>query len=767
MKKIIIIVSLLIGLVSIKADYAYSSDLSNAVSALKIMAGDAVTYPDADVDGNGKVELQDAVCALQILAGLRAERPDIVLFVPTDTDKITLAWLGSDNNPTSSDEMNYEVHLSEQENFEPSVSTRRAAVKGEIQKEITGLETGTTYYAVIVAVDKEKNQTKGKYGSVTTFALPVIKSSITSETDSNLGLNNGVQNGTEYTYPKTADSELPQVGSVLFANVGEDVYMRKVNSVNTTSGNIVVQTGDAELAEVFEQATVDTNLTLFDVNEVSAKSVRRADGSRYSVARWKDDLLVAEHIDHSAETDDISLAPGLKTGEHVIRIKRGIEEQAGVSAGVSFTPALNNRILWKKTPHGIEITGAEVIAKGTLSAYIDAYYNFSAAGSVEKEIPFPLFTRTFTTRYMLGAVPVYQRTTFSLKALISASAESEIKANANAKASAGIEMGVRYNIQTGAWDVIPLSPDFQKSFTADISVHGGVHGEVRLIPNIQVEFYRMLAADLSIEPFLAGDIQAETMGKADIIQGFGYLKTQLTQLDFYLQAEGFIGVSFGVFSKKTALLEKTKIYTSPKWMLFNLPKLEVSGGSGKVGEPISLTAITTDGTNNPFDSGSIRWLVYPPDKGSVTEKSSSLELDDNGNYKISITAEFVAKEEDTYTVFFSGNSKLGEPFGRQFAFTEISFSNNLSGEWLLDSTVITISQTGQQVDAVYKTLPSSAENDYGWKSGDQAVYGTIEGQAITGKIQLHFPIKYKTLCPDKWSSYKDIVFTISEGLEYS
>jgi hypothetical protein len=661
---------IVLAVVCITAGTAYSgsAELRYAMSALKTLAGYDVADSDADMDGNGKIGVEDVICGLQIAAGLRLSNPDIVLAVPEDTDRLKLAWLPVSDDSTTADKITYEVHLSKDEKFQPSPATLKATVAGETQKEITGLETGTAYYALVIAADPDGNRsTKRDYRQITTFSEPAVVSSTTKfNEDENLGLTGATQDGSNYIYPAAADAKLPEVGSLLFSKVGEDTYLRKVEAVNTVADTVVVQTGDAELAEVLEQATVSSEIKMFDIDEAAGRSAHRSDidakrsvrsdGSRHSVIRWKDELLVAEQTDYASKNDEVSVSPGLRSGEHVIRISKDSEESAGVNAGVTFTPRFESRISWKKDPlKGITISSGSVIAKGTLSANIDAFYNFKGSASFEKEIK--LFSRSFGSVYFVGAVPVYQRNTLTLKAVVKASASSEIQANANAGASASIQIGARYNPATEAWEVIPPSPSFEKSFTADISLHGGVHGEVRLIPNLEVEYYRMLAIDISVEPFLTGDIEAELMGKADILEGFGYLKAQLTKFEFALQAEAFVGVSFGIFSKKFPLLGKTQVYQSPRWVLFSLPKLEVSGGSGKVGEPISLTATTTDGAKNPFDNGSIRWDVYP-NKGSLTQGSS--------------TTTFTPSEIGTYTIFFSGHSRLGDPFGRQFVYAEVN-----------------------------------------------------------------------------------------------
>ncbi|NJL60413.1 MAG: fibronectin type III domain-containing protein [Desulfobacteraceae bacterium] len=329
---------------------------------------------------------------LQMIAGLRGENPDIVFLAPTDTDKLTLAWLPTSNDSTASSEMKYEVHLSEQSNFQPSDATRRSTVTGDAQAKIEGLKTGTTYYAVIVAVDKSGGKTKGRYySSAKTFANPLIQSNAVVNIDSDLGLNGAVQNGTQYVYPKTAGATLPASGSILFGKVGQETYMRKVVSATATADSIIIETADAELSQVFDQAAVSTGTKLFNIGQVAAQSAQRSvrsDGSRHSVIRWKDDLLVAEQTDHAGETEDVSLSPGAGDNEYRIHVKRD-SDSAGVEPKIEFTPSIDVNVDWHyDLLKGVVINGAQVIARGTLSAELRAFYNFSSSGTVSKENSF-------------------------------------------------------------------------------------------------------------------------------------------------------------------------------------------------------------------------------------------------------------------------------------------------------------------------------------------------------------------------------------------
>ncbi len=69
------------------------------------------------------------------------------------TAKVT--WQAATDDMTTPEQMGYEIHVSETANFTPSDATRRTQVFGVTEAEISSLETGKTYYVLVVAVDKQ------------------------------------------------------------------------------------------------------------------------------------------------------------------------------------------------------------------------------------------------------------------------------------------------------------------------------------------------------------------------------------------------------------------------------------------------------------------------------------------------------------------------------------------------------------------------------------------------------------------------------------
>ncbi|CAK8710936.1 hypothetical protein GCAAIG_00120 [Candidatus Electronema halotolerans] len=86
----------------------------------------------------------------------------------------------------------------------------------------------------------------------------------------------------------------------------------------------------------------------------------------------------------------------------------------------------------------------------------------------------------------------------------------------------------------------------------------------------------------------------------------------------------------------------------------------------------------------------------------------------------------------------------------------------LSGYWYYthNGYELNMSQNGDQLTATYTNLSSDAT----FNIGDQAFYGTLKDNNITGKIRSRFPIEIKEVCPNNWEIWADVNMTLSDDL---
>lgn len=623
----------------------------------------------------------------------------VVLTTPNDTDKVTLAWEAASDDNTPAQEMTYSVHYAQNADFAPSASTLYKKVEGETQLTITGLTAGSTYYFLVIATDRDGNESATyKYVMGATMKAPVILSDTTPLLQAqDIGLVNPTINGSNFTFAYTGKETLPTTGSIL---IGEDStgagYLVKVVGAFVSGNQLVVQTTDGSLDEVIKQGEIRNTITLFDVSETDSQVVaaglvagQSSASNDKNVVQWSNKLLRVEQftetnqnglsVKHTQGTNRYLVKPaGFTSGATFKAATGSVSEEFVYDVNLDFTPDLQTDCEWEVGLGGVSLTKGELLLSGTLSMDATAKYNFTDERAFEKEYVFTAFTRKYRMRYMVGSVPVWQDITFTLTAQLSSTATAAIDANAESNMTRKVEFGVRYNPVSNVWE--PISPQTSKaeSFKADLSVKGGVDSEIRLIPNVEVKFYRAVAADLSLEPYISNSIQAEMVENADFLEGyFPPGITQLTTFDASLGAECFVGANLSILSKKYPVLSKTKVCEIPIYDFFSLPELNLTQtdqGEG-LGEFL-LEAEVVDGGNDPFNNSSIKWNFYPADVGTLTVDSNPRKA----------TFQFNNSDQKA-TVFFSGYGKLGE-IGRQFVNYEISSNAITYFDMLGESSII-------------------------------------------------------------------------------
>ncbi len=622
--------------------------------------------------------LQNGVCVIPF-SGIT---PEIVQITPSSTNSMTLAWLPV-SMTVPANQVAYSIYVSTTDNFTPNASNLYSTVIGQTQTTLSGLNTATTYYAIVIASDQQGNTISGiKYVSATTFNAPLLfNSTIAVASSDALGLGLYTQNGNTLSFNRTAGSKAPAFNSLLVAHGSDGYQLLRVDNVATSGSTIDVTTRPASLSDALDQATVSNNMLLFDVASTSstvstaaapstmmqAMSAKLPNGNRQSQINWDNQLLTAQQTDYAYQDNQLTVTPQNIPGQYRIAFNaeeptaNAATEAVTFNAAVKFTPSLQTDLRWS-VANGIE--SGVLMATGVLSFDASVVYDFQAAASYTPA-PFVLSTKKYTSLYFIGEVPVYQEVTLTVSAKVTASASAKINASTEAKAAETVTVGATYNPGTGWTPVFnqSQSQSQSQSVTAQININGGVTAEVRLIPEIQVKFYKVISGTLAVEPYLEGNIKAEQISTDPLILAhFTPPWLQPTQFDVNLGVESNISVALTTLFGNITPLPKTTI-AGGKTKLFSLPALKLSTSSNpiRVGEVTDIQLVAYNGVNDKFNSNSIDWRVIPDTptaSASIVPKDClSLPGDQVG---VICHANLTMQTPGRFHVFASGYGLLGE-----------------------------------------------------------------------------------------------------------
>jgi len=604
---------------------------------------------------------------------MEEKNPALSLMVAKDTDKIEIAWIPGSDGKTPVDQIQYQLYLSSTDNFIPGPSTLKKTVTNTTQAEITGLVSDTLYYGKVVAVYATSSSNPSNGLQTKTYKDPVQQNPamVVAQADE-LGLgSHTTTDGSTYTY--SSNGTLPTSGSTLFSeDTAGGMTLRRVTSASASAGTVTVYTTDASLVDVLNRGSVYSSFQLFDVASqakalpassskiATAKSMTAKDGSQSARIVWKDRLLSAEQINYAYNEKELVVTPQGKISMiKLVEPKTDSTFTASVTA--EFEPELITTAEWGGYIFK-ELNSAKVAAKGTLSLTALAQYDFAAAGEVSKEMQ--LFKRTWTSVYTAGPVPVYQEITLYMDVETSASAEAKIQATATASLTEEVEVGATYN----GSDWVPyIIHGESKSLNASLSIVGKAEAEIRLIPKVEVSFYKVSCANLTMEPFIGSSLTfQETTNNLDFLAANPTRLIQLTSFSASLGLESNMSASLSALGQHWEVLAPTCLLGSDPnckigfddLPLFSIPGFQLSTTSTSETQTTFQLKVT-DGMLNAFDPSSVKWEVFPIG-GTITPGSCT-----KAGTITTCTATFTPGGEEEYTVFASGYGQLGEA-GRQF-----------------------------------------------------------------------------------------------------
>ncbi len=626
-------------------------------------------------DEYGAVSREDLVFAITTDDSAPTVK-SFVFFVSGEPTEATLAWLPAVDNATPAYKIQYRLYASALEFFTPDASTLKGSYQGEISATVTGLTVDTLYYFKLVAIDAAGNETmQANYANLTTASVSAVPSGeiVNEATKLNLGaLDISGANNDVYAFAVNENTVEPEIGSFL---IGEDAngegYLRKVESVDNNQTTLTLETSQASFTDVLETASFSTTTHLRSVadEQVAINKLRSQQSSQSNVsvvnpsAIWKEQLLSITESGAIPQTSNRKLkSPAANSTQRLKSTPFVLTPNASVklTGDFFFEPVVKSDIHWSF----FSVDRYEADVSGHFSFDGSIEFNYKAAAPEVDEL-IQVFTRTFTSRYIIGGVPVYQDTILTLSAQFQVNeAKIAIAAKVDNHLSAEVSFNTVY--ENGVWTNTPIS-GFNKSLTATATVKGNVLAEIRLIPEVKLRFYKIASVAVSVEPFLTGELAVEAVTQVDLIgEGPGLLSEY-----GFTKFDSSIGVDVNFYTDLT-ILKKTiarypatgsnNLYTN-NWQLFGLPKLEITTDKKNppsIYSPMTLTGQTTPYTNsfgdtNPIDPNSLRWATFP-DISNGAGATFNWQPDKHG---------------EIFSVYFIGNStKLGD-IGQQFLVQEI------------------------------------------------------------------------------------------------
>ncbi len=588
----------------------------------------------------------------------------LILAAATDDDELTLRWLEATEDVTPPGEMTYLVYVDQQPSFTPTADNLIATLGGSLQLVAKGFDPGTTYYALAVARDGAGQTSPGRrYLQVSTPQFPTITSAdVPLEWTEELGLGLPlVVEPQRLVFQNGEGVEVPTVGGVLVGafSADGDGFARSVTSVATTNEQVEVFTSETSLDEVVDQYDFAAAAALVEPTEEDeggllgrASAVRAQSFPRGSI-RQSD------------------FTPRNESGRYLVRHRDLDLGEISVEVDLAFEPSVLIDAEWSLG--GLE--QARLVAAGEMDFSATVRYEFEGAGSYDPE-PVHLFTRSWTSVYVVAGVPIYQRVTMTVFLEMDATATTEITAETTASIGAGIEAGLVFDEGSGWQPISDLSTS--RSLEADLEIHGSVDASVRVVPQLEVSFYEALSGRISVEPWLEGSILVE---ESTLPLCF---PVQLQAFDVEGGLDCNVSADLSLFN--TVFFGWEAQVCDPSWPLFSLPAFAeptlVAMGTG----PVDVSAGVQDGVNNPLDEDSIVWSVSP--SGATLEPGSD---------PLEATLSCIATSN--YQVSFAANGILG-PLARRCVSLLVPCEGSLGPVEIID-------QTG---DGLGNTYQGSAEH---------------------------------------------------------
>ena len=334
------------------------------------------------------------------------------------------------------------------------------------------------------------------------------------------------------------------------------------------------------------------------------------------------------------------------------------------SAGIGFSPDFDIFV----QIDGFEVEQALTQVTGELKLENTLRFLASSSSNVDKTKT--LFSKKFVKIIMAGTVPIVLSGKLQLDGQLSAGISGEVSLEALAESSLTVSAGVEY--KDGEFNYIDNAETTYK-FEVIGDAGATIEGELRLIPELDISFYRVVGAEMTLEPYVFSEATLEGQFKAVLDNNFADATAnyRFSELKAGIAMDASITAKFGV------ILDGRTIGIQGTWdndgdavlgpyYLVSLPSAEISTlSAASPANGLLLGLETTSGTlgfvkDNRVING--YWQVYPED--------SSTAFSANGS-----GARFDYSTDAEYELRYVYYSELGS-FIRQYENFDVDLSDN-------------------------------------------------------------------------------------------
>ena len=282
----------------------------------------------------------------------------------------------------------------------------------------------------------------------------------------------------------------------------------------------------------------------------------------------------------------------------------------------------------------VQVEGRKVeqaLAQITGELKLENTLEFLASSSSDVDNTKTLFTKKFTKIIMAGTVPIVISGKLQLDGEVSASISGEVSLDAIAESSVTVSAGVKYT--DGKFTFID-NADTTYKFEVIGDAGTTIKGELRLIPEIDISFYRVVGAEMTLEPYVFSEATLEGQFKAMIDNNFA----DATANYRFSELKAGIAMDASITAKLGIILDNRTIGPELTWnnngdavlgpyYLISLPSAEISALSAASPANGLLLGLETSSGKLGFvkDNRVVNgyWQVYPEDSSTAFSVSGS------------------------------------------------------------------------------------------------------------------------------------------------